>query len=197
MILESKRIVFQPGVVAAPAAITLPTSVGRIGAVLFAQILRTTHDHVAVQIDATAAATTVTHDHTAIQVDATAVAGDIAAFVGLIDGAGAAVAGVTIGHAGGAGADIAVPTSADTDGNTFVPLLDGAGNAVAGTMVRHAGGAGADVSVPTSEATDTVSVVPAVATRASATTITLDVNTLAADLLVLDIVAEGAFPVAA
>ena len=141
----TNRITFQPGATVSPAAITLPTSVGRIGAVLFAQILRTTHDHVAIQIDATAVATTVTHDHTAVQIDATAVAGDIAAFVGLLDGAGVAVAGTTIGHAGGGGADIAVPTSADTDGNAFVPLLDGAGVAVAGTMVRHAGGGGADV----------------------------------------------------
>lgn len=57
-----------------------------------------------------------THDHTAVVIDATETAGDITAFVPLLDGTGAAVAGTTIGNAGGAGADISVPTSADSAG---------------------------------------------------------------------------------
>jgi len=51
---------------------------------------------------------TKSHNHVSIQVDATATAADQTAFVGLLDGTGAAVSGVSIAHAGGAGSDIAV-----------------------------------------------------------------------------------------
>lgn len=140
MRFPTKRIAYQPGVVAPAAAHTIPATCPRMGAILHAEILRNNHAH------------------TSIGIDATAVAGDIAAFVGLQDGAGAAVVGVTIGHAGGAGADITVPSST----NTATPAL-----------------------------------VAAVPTRTSATGFTLDVATQANDILVLDIVEEGAFPAVA
>lgn len=56
------------------------------------------------------------HDHTSVIIDATETAGDITAFVPLLDGTGAAVAGTTIGNAGGAGADVLVPSSSDSAG---------------------------------------------------------------------------------
>jgi hypothetical protein len=56
------------------------------------------------------------HTHTSVQIDATATAGDISAFVGLLDGGGSAVSGTTIGHAGGAGADISVTSSSNSAG---------------------------------------------------------------------------------
>ncbi|MEW6573169.1 MAG: hypothetical protein AB1374_06000 [Bacillota bacterium] len=80
--------------------------------------------------------------------DATATAGDITAFVGLLDGSGAAVSGTTVGHAGGAASDIEVPAAVNT--------------------------------------------VAATATKVDADTITLDVDTTAADLIELIYTPVGA-----
>lgn len=120
------RILFRPGAVAAGNNINLPSGVPAIDAVSSAQLLRVI----------------------SCQVDATATAGDITAFVGLLDGSGAAVSGTTVGHAGGAASDIEVPAAVNT--------------------------------------------VAATATKVDADTITLDVDTTAADLLELVYTPVGA-----
>lgn len=99
------RILFRPGAVVAGNNINLPSGVPAIDAVSSAQILRVI----------------------SCQVDATAAAADSTTFVGLLDGSGAAVAGVKVSHAGGAGADIEVPaavtvvaaTATKVDGDTI------------------------------------------------------------------------------
>ena len=82
-----QRLIWAPGVNNAEAEISLPTYAPNIDVIVGAQMMR----------------------NVAFQVDATATADDATAFVGLLDGAGAAVTGATVGHAGGAGADIEVP----------------------------------------------------------------------------------------
>ena len=82
-----QRLIWAPGVNDAEAEISLPSYAPSIDTVVSAQMMR----------------------NVSLQVDANATAADVAAFVGLLDGAGAAVTGVTVGHAGGAGADIEVP----------------------------------------------------------------------------------------
>jgi len=82
-----QRLIWAPGVNIAEAEITLPSYAPAVDVIVAAQMMR----------------------NVAFQVDATATAADVAAFVGLLDGAGAAVTGATVGHAGGAGADIEVP----------------------------------------------------------------------------------------
>jgi len=82
-----QRLIWAPGVNDAEAEISLPSYAPSIDTVVSAQMMR----------------------NVSLQVDANAAAADVAAFVGLLDGAGAAVTGVTVGHAGGAGADIEVP----------------------------------------------------------------------------------------
>jgi len=82
-----QRLIWAPGVNIAEAEISLPSYAPSIDTVVSAQMMR----------------------NVSLQVDASATAADKTAFVGLLDGAGAAVTGVTVGHAGGAGADIEVP----------------------------------------------------------------------------------------
>jgi len=82
-----QRLIWAPGVNIAEAEISLPTYAPNIDVIVGAQMMR----------------------NVAFQVDATAAAADVQLFVGLLDGAGAAVTGATVGHAGGAGADIEVP----------------------------------------------------------------------------------------
>jgi len=83
------RIHFFPGATTTLDNIDLPAGAPGIDQVVSAEIRR----------------------HVSVQIDATDTAGDKTAFVGLLDGAGAAVTGVAIAHAGGAGADIAVNAS--------------------------------------------------------------------------------------
>lgn len=82
-----QRLIWAPGVNIAEAEISLPTYAPNIDVIVGAQMMR----------------------NVAFQVDATAAAADVQLFVGLLDGAGAAVTGATVGHAGGAEADIEVP----------------------------------------------------------------------------------------
>lgn len=82
-----------------------------------------------------------THDHTAVVIDATETAGDVTAFVPLLDGTGAAVAGTTIGNAGGAGADIDVPTSADSAGTPAGTVVFTGTPVAAGALAQLANGA--------------------------------------------------------
>ena len=82
-----QRLIWAPGVNDAGAEISLPSYAPSIDTVVSAQMMR----------------------NVSLQVDASATAADVQLFVGLLDGAGAAVTGATVGHAGGAGADIEVP----------------------------------------------------------------------------------------
>jgi hypothetical protein len=82
-----QRLIWAPGVNDAEAEISLPSYAPSIDTVVSAQMMR----------------------NVSLQVDASAVAADSQLFVGLLDGAGGAVTGVTVGHAGGADADIEVP----------------------------------------------------------------------------------------
>lgn len=82
-----QRLIWAPGANNAEAEISLPSYAPAIDAIVSAQMMR----------------------NVALQVDASAVAADAQLFVGLLDGAGGAVAGATVGHAGGAEADIEVP----------------------------------------------------------------------------------------
>ena len=81
-----QRLIWAPGANIAEAEISLPTYAPNIDVIVAAQMMR----------------------NVAFQVDATAAAADVQLFVGLLDGAGAAVTGATVGHAGGAGADTEV-----------------------------------------------------------------------------------------
>jgi hypothetical protein len=71
-------------------------------------------------------------------------------------------------------------TETAADSTTFVTLQDGAGADVTGVKVSHAGGAASDISVPAA-----LTEVAATATKVDGNTITLDVDTTAADLLEL------------
>ena len=82
-----QRLIWAPGVNDAGAEISLPSYAPSIDTVVSAQMMR----------------------NVSLQVDASATAADVQLFVGLLDGAGAAVTGATVGNAGGAGADIEVP----------------------------------------------------------------------------------------
>ena len=82
-----QRLIWAPGANNAEAEISLPSYAPSIDTVVSAQMMR----------------------NVSLQVDANATAADVTAFVGLLDGAGAAVTGATVGHTGGAEADIEVP----------------------------------------------------------------------------------------
>jgi len=82
-----QRLIWAPGVNDAGAEISLPSYAPSIDTVVSAQMMR----------------------NVSLQVDASAAAADVELFVGLLDGAGEAVTGVTVGHAGAAAADIEVP----------------------------------------------------------------------------------------
>jgi len=83
------RVHFFPGAVTHGANINLPTGAPKIDQIVSAEIRR----------------------HVSVQIDATATAADKTAFVGLLDGAGNAVANTFVAHPGSAGADIAVNAS--------------------------------------------------------------------------------------
>ena len=90
----TKRIVWQPGAVTASTAFNLPSGY---------EAARFPHAEIH-RYD---------HGHTAMTVLESAVAADVTAFVGIKDGTGTAVTGVTVGNAGG-GTDAAVPTSVES-----------------------------------------------------------------------------------
>lgn len=103
MNLKTQRLVWQPGAINAATTFSLPAGY---------QAARYTHAEIQLY----------DHNHVAMYINATAAAADSTTFVPIQDGTGVTVTGTAVSNAGGAGANITVPTSTQSG----VPYLEGA-----------------------------------------------------------------------
>lgn len=159
-----KNIAFAPGAVVSPGAITIPTNAPDIGSIVSAQIIRTTSG-ITISAHAVTQPTQADHSHSLMS---TGIGGAVAEALGL-------PAGLNVLNDAGAAGTHTIPNADGTNG----VQKTGAPPVISGTAVAAHTLTGAD---PTVAATPT---------KLTSRTLSLNVNTVLGDLLLLYYEAVG------